>query len=112
MTSKGTSVIMSSSELPELLAIADRMLILHRGRLVGTLEGESMTQRDVLRLAVAGGGGDAAEDQPVPPLEQLTLRRLSARARAGRRDLRRDETRARHSGGPASRLEEEERYWP
>jgi len=59
MTSKGTSVIMASSELPELMAIADRMLILHRGRLVGTLEGASMTQREVLRLAVAGGDGSA-----------------------------------------------------
>ena len=59
MTSKGTSVIMASSELPELLAIADRMLILHRGRLAGTLEGASMTQREVLRLAVAGGEGPA-----------------------------------------------------
>ena len=57
LTAKGTSVIMSSSELPELLAIADRMLILHRGRLVGTLEGDRMTQRDVLRLAVAGDDG-------------------------------------------------------
>jgi ribose transport system ATP-binding protein len=54
LTERGTSVIMASSELPELLAIADRMLILYQGRLVGTLEGDSMTQRDVLRLAVAG----------------------------------------------------------
>jgi ribose transport system ATP-binding protein len=63
LTSKGTSVLMASSELPELLAIADRMLILHQGRLVGTLEGEEMTQRNVLRLAVAGqarNGIDAA----------------------------------------------------
>ena len=54
LTERGTSVIMASSELPELLAIADRMLILYQGRHVGTLEGDSMTQRDVLRLAVAG----------------------------------------------------------
>jgi ribose transport system ATP-binding protein len=59
MTARGTSVMMASSELPELLAIADRMLILHHGRLVGTLEGESMDQRNVLRLAVAGDGDDA-----------------------------------------------------
>jgi ribose transport system ATP-binding protein len=60
MTARGTSVIMSSSELPELLAIADRMLILRGGRLVGTLEGATMTQRDVLRLAVGGGDSVAA----------------------------------------------------
>jgi ribose transport system ATP-binding protein len=45
---------MSSSELPELLAISDRMLILHRGRVAGILSGDDMTQRDVLHLAVRG----------------------------------------------------------
>jgi ribose transport system ATP-binding protein len=64
MTARGTSVIMSSSELPELLAIADRMLILHHGRLVGTLEGGDMDQRNVLRLAVAGGDSKGAQDLP------------------------------------------------
>ena len=64
MTARGTSVMMASSELPELLAIADRMLILRRGRLVGTLEGAYMTQRDVLRLAVAGGDSKGARDLP------------------------------------------------
>ena len=64
MTARGTSVIMSSSELPELLAIADRMLILHHGRLVGTLEGGDMDQRNVLRLAVAGGDSKGARDLP------------------------------------------------
>jgi ribose transport system ATP-binding protein len=68
MTAKGTSVIMSSSELPELLAIADRMLIMHRGRLVGTLEGATMTQRDVLRLAVAGDDGSAEDNTSGPPV--------------------------------------------
>jgi ribose transport system ATP-binding protein len=61
LTAGGTSVLMASSELPELLAIADRMLILHQGRLVGTLEGEAMTQRNVLRLAVAGVTDPGAE---------------------------------------------------
>ncbi len=54
MTASGTSILMSSSELPELLAISDRMLILHRGRAAGILSGDDMTQRNVLHLAVRG----------------------------------------------------------
>ena len=44
----------AASPLPELLAIADRMLILHQGRVAGILEGETMTQQNVLQLAVQG----------------------------------------------------------
>jgi len=54
MTTTGTSIIMSSSELPELLAISDRVLVLHHGRVVGILEGADLTQRNVLHLAVRG----------------------------------------------------------
>lgn len=54
MTASGASIVMSSSELPELLALADRMIVLHQGRLAGTLHGEHMTQRNVLQLAVSG----------------------------------------------------------
>jgi len=61
-TRDGASVLMSSSELPELLAIANRILVLHQGRSVGILSGEAMTQRNVLHLAVRGvaaGGTEA-----------------------------------------------------
>lgn len=57
MTSKNTSVIMSSSDLAELLAVSDRMLILHEGRVVGILSGKEMNQRNVLNLAVRGVKG-------------------------------------------------------
>ena len=60
MTARGTTVIMTSSELPELLALSDRILVLHGGRLVGTLDGESMTEKNVLRMAVTGVGQDGA----------------------------------------------------
>ena len=54
MVAKGTSILMSSSELPELLVLADRMLVLHEGRMVGILAGDELTQRNVLRLAMGG----------------------------------------------------------
>jgi ribose transport system ATP-binding protein len=54
MTARGTAVIMTSSELPELLALSDRILVLHWGHMVGILEGEQLTQENVLSMAVAG----------------------------------------------------------
>ena len=54
VTKGGNSIIMSSSELPELLAVSNRILVLHQGRVAGILEGERMTQRNVLHLAVRG----------------------------------------------------------
>ncbi len=61
MTSNGTAVIMTSSELPELLALSDRMLVLHEGRLAGIVEGELMTEENVIRMAVTGAGKESLE---------------------------------------------------
>jgi ribose transport system ATP-binding protein len=61
MTAGGTSVIMTSSELPELLALSDRVLVLHHGRLAGVLEGRDLSEANVIRLAVTGR--TASEDQ-------------------------------------------------
>jgi ribose transport system ATP-binding protein len=60
MTERGTSVVMSSSELPELLAVADRILVLHEGTVAGILEGTDISERAVVELAVSGrrGGGN------------------------------------------------------
>jgi ABC-type sugar transport system ATPase subunit len=54
MTSRGTAVLMTSSELPELMSLADRILVLHQGRLVGTLEGDEITEENVVRMAITG----------------------------------------------------------
>lgn len=47
---QGTAVIVISSELPEILAISDRILVLRRGRIAGELPG-SASEEDVMRLA-------------------------------------------------------------
>ncbi len=47
---EGTAVIVISSELPEILAISDRILVLRRGRIAGELPG-SASEEDVMRLA-------------------------------------------------------------
>ncbi|MEO0716136.1 MAG: hypothetical protein AAFY58_04000 [Planctomycetota bacterium] len=37
--------------MPELLALSDRILVMAEGRVGGTLEGDDMTQTNILRLA-------------------------------------------------------------
>lgn len=47
----GMSIIMISSELPELLAMSDRMYVVAEGQITGELSGEEATQENVMRLA-------------------------------------------------------------
>lgn len=51
LIANGKSVIMISSEMPELLGMSDRIMVMCEGRVSGILEGESATQVDVMRLA-------------------------------------------------------------
>ncbi|MFG0286477.1 MAG: ATP-binding cassette domain-containing protein, partial [Phycisphaerales bacterium JB039] len=48
---RGVATLLVSSEMPELLALADRVIVLAGGRITGELTGEQRTQRDVLTLA-------------------------------------------------------------
>jgi ABC-type sugar transport system ATPase subunit len=50
---RGTAVLLVSSEMPELLALSDRIAVLSGGRLAGELAGDQMTQANILRLATA-----------------------------------------------------------
>jgi len=47
----GAAVVMVSSDLPELLGMADRILVMRRGRLVAELTGRKTTQEEILRHA-------------------------------------------------------------
>ena len=48
----GKAVLLISSELPELLALADRVLVMRTGRVAGELAGETLTAERVMALAV------------------------------------------------------------
>lgn len=52
LVAQGMSVIMASSDMLELLALSDRILVMAEGRAAGVLEGERMNQLEVMRLAV------------------------------------------------------------
>lgn len=46
----GAGILMVSSELPELIQVADRILVMRQGRLTGELPGQT-TQQEIMRLA-------------------------------------------------------------
>jgi rhamnose transport system ATP-binding protein len=48
---KGTACLLVSSELPEVLALAQRILVMREGRLVGELEAAGAGEEAVMRLA-------------------------------------------------------------
>ncbi len=50
--SEGMGILMISSEIPELLGMCDRILVMHEGKLMGELSREEMSQEAVMRLAV------------------------------------------------------------
>jgi ABC-type sugar transport system ATPase subunit len=55
LAAKGAGVLLISSELPELLSLSTRILVLRRGRLVGEMPARGATQDGLLRL-MAGIG--------------------------------------------------------
>lgn len=54
LTSRGVAIIMVSSELPEILGMSDRILVVHEGRISGELLKEEATQESIMTLATGG----------------------------------------------------------
>lgn len=57
---KGLAVLLVSSEMPELLALSDRVLVMCSGKITGELKGDDMTQSNILRLATVDSGLQAS----------------------------------------------------
>jgi methyl-galactoside transport system ATP-binding protein len=51
LAKRGKSVIMISSEMPELLGMSDRIMVMCEGRATGTLDGRTATQERIMELA-------------------------------------------------------------
>jgi methyl-galactoside transport system ATP-binding protein len=51
LAKEGKSIIMISSEMPELLGISDRIMVMCEGRVTGFLERKAATQEAIMRLA-------------------------------------------------------------
>ena len=51
LASKGKTVIMVSSEMPELLGVCDRILVMSGGKLSGVVNAADTTQEEIMTLA-------------------------------------------------------------
>jgi methyl-galactoside transport system ATP-binding protein len=51
LAKRGKSIIMISSELPEILGMSDRIMVMCEGRMTGILEGKSAGQEEIMRLS-------------------------------------------------------------
>ncbi len=51
LANKGKTVIMVSSEMPELLGVCDRIVVMSGGRVAGEVDAGNTTQEEIMRLA-------------------------------------------------------------
>jgi ABC-type sugar transport system ATPase subunit len=74
----GAAVVMVSSDLPELLGMSDRILVMRRGRIVAELDPRKTTQEEVLTHAAV----EALDESPAEGANML----LAAEQRIGGRE--------------------------
>ena len=67
----GAGVVLISSELPEVIAMSDRIIVMRDGEVAGVLEPSDFSEELILRLSVFGKSGagtvDGAADPAEPP---------------------------------------------
>ena len=56
MVSKGKSVVMISSELPELLGMCDRIYVMNEGRLLAEVNASEATQESIMGYIIRDTG--------------------------------------------------------
>ena len=59
LANQGKGIVMVSSELPELLGTADRILVMRAGRLVAELDARETSQEEIMSYAATSAGGSA-----------------------------------------------------
>ena len=50
LSDSGISVVMISSEMPEMIGVCDRVVVINAGEQVGELSGDELTQANVVNL--------------------------------------------------------------
>jgi ribose transport system ATP-binding protein len=54
LAGEGLAVLFVSSEMEEILSLADRALVMHEGRLAGGLSRDELSEENVMQLAAGG----------------------------------------------------------
>jgi L-arabinose transport system ATP-binding protein len=68
LAADGAAVLLISSELPELIAMSDRIVVMSAAQIAGTLEPHEFNEERILRLAVLGREDEAAADAAAAPV--------------------------------------------
>ena len=55
LADQGIGIIMISSELPEVIAVCDRILVMRRGRIAAEFDKDIATQENIMNAAILGG---------------------------------------------------------
>ena len=54
IASEGTAIVMISSELPEVLGMSDRVIVMHNGKLAAEIDCDEATEQNILMYATGG----------------------------------------------------------
>lgn len=60
LAAEGRSIIVVSSEMPELIGLCDRILVMRTGHIVGEVAGDHMNENEIVVLATGVQAGEAA----------------------------------------------------
>ncbi len=61
LAASGVGILVISSELPELIGVCDRVLVVREGRISGEVTGDRMTEENIMHLASVGGAQAAIQ---------------------------------------------------
>jgi L-arabinose transport system ATP-binding protein len=62
LAENGAAVVVVSSELPEVLGICDRIIVMRMGEIAGVVNRADATQEKLLHLALPAGDGETSQD--------------------------------------------------
>jgi ribose transport system ATP-binding protein len=68
LAAEGKAIVMISSELPEVLAMSHRVVVMCEGRITGELRGAELTQEKIMQLATQRQRSDPPATRPEEPL--------------------------------------------
>ena len=54
LADRGVAIIMVSSDLPEILGVSDRVVVVHEGKIAGELSKAAATEEKIMQLATGG----------------------------------------------------------
>lgn len=66
LASDGVGIVVISSELPELIGVCDRVLVVREGQISGQVTGDDMTEEHIMHLASVIGAETGSVQQGVP----------------------------------------------